>query len=209
MLGGYNIEPLIDLLDDAEVGAVAAEGLKKTLLMFDQFHDVRRRPTRAMRNAKAVLQSWADAEWFTTPSRSAGKHHRERVQGDRRDQHRRPVAGARRLEPPRHPAARPGHAEERRVPASRPRKRASAARSSSSRSCAPRATWSPTSATWSAPAPRASRPPTPCCGSPAKTFPSCRTSASAASASAARSPRSSTTPWKTPARCRSSSTSAR
>ena len=41
MLGGYNISPLIDLLDDAEVGAVAAEGLKKTLLMFDQFHDVK------------------------------------------------------------------------------------------------------------------------------------------------------------------------
>src|SRR5690606_34207738 len=40
MLGGYNIGPLIDLLDDAEVGGVAAEGLKKTLLMFDQFHDV-------------------------------------------------------------------------------------------------------------------------------------------------------------------------
>src|SRR5687768_8750470 len=41
MLGGYNIGPLIDLLDDAEVGAAAAEALKKTLLMFDQFHDVR------------------------------------------------------------------------------------------------------------------------------------------------------------------------
>lgn len=40
MLGGYNISPLIDLLDDAEVGAVAAEGLKKTLLMFDQFHSL-------------------------------------------------------------------------------------------------------------------------------------------------------------------------
>src|SRR5450631_2805945 len=38
MLRGYNISPLVDLLDDALVGAVAAEGLKKTLLMFDQFH---------------------------------------------------------------------------------------------------------------------------------------------------------------------------
>ncbi|MET0209312.1 MAG: aconitate hydratase B, partial [Burkholderiaceae bacterium] len=36
MLGGYNISPLVDLLDDVSVGAVAAEGLKKTLLMFDQ-----------------------------------------------------------------------------------------------------------------------------------------------------------------------------
>jgi len=48
MLGGYNISPLIDLLDDKDVGAVAASGLKKTLLMFDQFHDVKDKPTRAM-----------------------------------------------------------------------------------------------------------------------------------------------------------------
>ena len=41
MLGGYNISPLIELLDDAEVGAAAADALKKTLLMFDQFHDVK------------------------------------------------------------------------------------------------------------------------------------------------------------------------
>ena len=40
MLGGYNIGALIELLDDAQTGAAAAEGLKKTLLMFDQFHDV-------------------------------------------------------------------------------------------------------------------------------------------------------------------------
>ena len=41
MLGGFNIKPLIDLLEDAEVGAAPAEGLKKTLLMFDYFHDVK------------------------------------------------------------------------------------------------------------------------------------------------------------------------
>ena len=40
MVGGYNVHPLIELLDDAEVAAVAAEGLKKTLLMFDFFNDV-------------------------------------------------------------------------------------------------------------------------------------------------------------------------
>ena len=40
MVGGYNVKPLIDLLDDADVAAVAAAGLKKTLLMFDYFHDV-------------------------------------------------------------------------------------------------------------------------------------------------------------------------
>ncbi|MGZ5194045.1 MAG: bifunctional aconitate hydratase 2/2-methylisocitrate dehydratase [Ramlibacter sp.] len=66
MLGGYNISPLIDLLDDAQVGKAAAEGLKKTLLMFDQFHDVKDKADQGNANAKGVLQSWADAEWFTT-----------------------------------------------------------------------------------------------------------------------------------------------
>ena len=66
MLGGYNISPLIDLLDDAAVGAIAAEGLKKTLLMFDQFHDVKEKAEKGNANAKAVMQSWADGEWFTS-----------------------------------------------------------------------------------------------------------------------------------------------
>jgi aconitate hydratase 2/2-methylisocitrate dehydratase len=66
MLGGYNISPLVDLLDDAIVGGVAANGLKKTLLMFDQFHDVQEKAEKGNANAKSVLQSWADAEWFTS-----------------------------------------------------------------------------------------------------------------------------------------------
>ena len=66
MLGGYNIHPLIELLDDAQVGAIAAEALKKTLLMFDAFHDVKDKADKGNANAKAVLQSWADAEWFTS-----------------------------------------------------------------------------------------------------------------------------------------------
>lgn len=66
MLGGYNIGPLIDLLDDAEVGKVSAEALKKTLLMFDQFHDVREKADKGNQNARDVLQSWADGEWFTS-----------------------------------------------------------------------------------------------------------------------------------------------
>src|SRR5512133_2822214 len=66
MLGGYNIGPLVDLLDDKEVGAVSAEGLKKTLLMFDQFHDVQEKAEKGNVHAKAVLQSWADGEWFTS-----------------------------------------------------------------------------------------------------------------------------------------------
>lgn len=65
MLGGYNISPLIELLDDAEVGAVAGNALKTTLLMFDAFHDVKEKADKGNANAKSVLQSWADAEWFT------------------------------------------------------------------------------------------------------------------------------------------------
>ena len=61
MLGGYNVKPLIDLLDDAEVGAVAAKGLKGTLLMFDFFHDVAEKAKAGNANAKSVMQSWADA----------------------------------------------------------------------------------------------------------------------------------------------------
>ncbi|MBP6654229.1 MAG: bifunctional aconitate hydratase 2/2-methylisocitrate dehydratase [Propionivibrio sp.] len=66
MLGGYNVKPMIDVLGDAEVGKVAAEGLKKTLLVFDFFHDVKELADQGNLNAKAVLQSWADAEWFTS-----------------------------------------------------------------------------------------------------------------------------------------------
>jgi aconitate hydratase 2/2-methylisocitrate dehydratase len=66
MLGGYNISPLIELLDHAALGTVAAEGLKHTLLVFDAFHDVKDKADKGNANAKAVLQSWADAEWFTS-----------------------------------------------------------------------------------------------------------------------------------------------
>ncbi|HLO75825.1 MAG TPA: bifunctional aconitate hydratase 2/2-methylisocitrate dehydratase [Magnetospirillum sp.] len=66
MLGGFNIKPMIELLGDAEIGTVAAEGLKKTLLVFDYFHDVKELADKGNANAKAVVQSWADAEWFTS-----------------------------------------------------------------------------------------------------------------------------------------------
>jgi aconitate hydratase 2/2-methylisocitrate dehydratase len=66
MLGGFNISPLVQLLDDKEVGTVAATALKHTLLMFDQFHDVADKAKAGNANAKSVLQSWADAEWFTS-----------------------------------------------------------------------------------------------------------------------------------------------
>ncbi|MCQ4143336.1 bifunctional aconitate hydratase 2/2-methylisocitrate dehydratase [Vogesella sp. AC12] len=73
MLGGYNVKPMIDLLGDAQVGAIAAEGLKKTLLVFDFFHDVQVLAEGGNANAKAVLQSWADAEWFTSRPEVAQK----------------------------------------------------------------------------------------------------------------------------------------
>ena len=66
MLGGYNVAPLVQLLDDAEVGGVAADALKHTLLVFDAFHDVEEKARKGNANAKSVLASWAEAEWFTS-----------------------------------------------------------------------------------------------------------------------------------------------
>jgi len=66
MVGGYNVKPLIDLLDDAAIAPIAAKALKKTLLMFDFFHDVAEKATAGNTHAREVIQSWADAEWFTT-----------------------------------------------------------------------------------------------------------------------------------------------
>jgi len=66
MLGGFNVKPLIELLADAEVGVTAAEALKKTLLVFDYFNDVVELANSGNANAKAVLQSWAAGEWFTS-----------------------------------------------------------------------------------------------------------------------------------------------
>ncbi|OXR49198.1 bifunctional aconitate hydratase 2/2-methylisocitrate dehydratase [Pusillimonas sp. T2] len=65
MLGGYNIHPLIELLDNAALAPVAANALKHTLLMFDAFHDVQEKAEKGNAFAKEVMQSWADAEWFT------------------------------------------------------------------------------------------------------------------------------------------------
>jgi aconitate hydratase 2/2-methylisocitrate dehydratase len=73
MVGGYNVKPLIDLLDNAEVAGIAADALKKTLLMFDFFHDVAEKAKAGNAHAKAVVQSWADAEWFTSRPEVAPK----------------------------------------------------------------------------------------------------------------------------------------
>ncbi|MCW5657943.1 MAG: bifunctional aconitate hydratase 2/2-methylisocitrate dehydratase [Burkholderiaceae bacterium] len=66
MVGGYNVKPLIDLLDDASVAPAAAQALKATLLMFDYFHDVAIKAKAGNGFAQQVIQSWADAEWFTS-----------------------------------------------------------------------------------------------------------------------------------------------
>ena len=63
MLGGYNIEPLISLLDHDATAATAASALSKTLLMFDAFHDVVEK-SESNEHAMSILQSWANAEWF-------------------------------------------------------------------------------------------------------------------------------------------------
>ena len=64
MLGGYNIMPLVDLLDDKDLAALAADQLKYTLLMLDAFHDVADKAKGGNVHAQAVIQSWADADWF-------------------------------------------------------------------------------------------------------------------------------------------------
>ncbi|MBL0727333.1 bifunctional aconitate hydratase 2/2-methylisocitrate dehydratase [Piscinibacter sp. HJYY11] len=73
MVGGYNVQPLVDLLDHADVASVAANALKKTLLMFDFFNDVATKAKAGNAKAKEVIQSWADAEWFTSRPEVAKK----------------------------------------------------------------------------------------------------------------------------------------
>ncbi len=66
MLGGYNVATLIELLDDDVLGGLAADRLKHTLLVFDAFYDVEGKAKAGNANAKAVVESWAEAEWFTS-----------------------------------------------------------------------------------------------------------------------------------------------
>ena len=69
MLGGYNIDTLVELLDDSALGALAAAQLKHTLLMFDRFHDVQEKAEAGNAHARELMQSWADGEWFTSGKR--------------------------------------------------------------------------------------------------------------------------------------------
>jgi len=65
MQGGYNVAPLVDLLDDAELAEAAGDQLKGTLLMFDAMYDVQEKAESGNAVAKSVMQSWAEAEWYT------------------------------------------------------------------------------------------------------------------------------------------------
>ena len=69
MLGGYNITPLIELLDNPVLAPIAVKGLSHTLLIFDAFHDIQEKANAGNDFAKQIMQSWADAEWFTSKPR--------------------------------------------------------------------------------------------------------------------------------------------
>ena len=73
MLGGYNIAPMIDALDDETIAATAAEGLSHTLLMFDAFHDVKEKMDSGNTYAKQIIESWANGKWFTSKPELAEK----------------------------------------------------------------------------------------------------------------------------------------
>ena len=73
MVGGYNIAPMIDLLEDDALAPIAAEGLSHTLLMFDAFYDVKEKAEAGNAAAQQVMQSWAEGEWFTSKNKVAEK----------------------------------------------------------------------------------------------------------------------------------------
>jgi aconitate hydratase 2/2-methylisocitrate dehydratase len=68
MMGGYNVQALIELLqtEDAEIASAAARSLSKILLVYDAFHDVQDLAESGNSYAQQVMQSWAEAEWFTS-----------------------------------------------------------------------------------------------------------------------------------------------
>ncbi|MCT8263633.1 bifunctional aconitate hydratase 2/2-methylisocitrate dehydratase [Proteus terrae] len=65
MQGGYNIHALIDALDNDKLAPIAAKALSHTLLMFDNFYDVEEKAKAGNVYAKQIMQSWAEAQWFT------------------------------------------------------------------------------------------------------------------------------------------------
>jgi len=68
MMGGYNVRSLIDLLKspDATLVEAAVAALSKILLVYDAFHDVEELARSGNAPAQQVMQSWAEADWFTS-----------------------------------------------------------------------------------------------------------------------------------------------
>jgi len=68
MMGGYNVHSLIELLKspNAELASTATAALSKTLLVYDAFHDIDELAKAGNTYAKQVMESWANAEWFTS-----------------------------------------------------------------------------------------------------------------------------------------------
>lgn len=64
MLGGYNIESLVESLDDEALAPIAVEALSHTLLVFEAYHDVVEK-AKSNQYAKQVVDAWANADWFT------------------------------------------------------------------------------------------------------------------------------------------------
>jgi aconitate hydratase 2/2-methylisocitrate dehydratase len=65
MMGGFNVTPLVDALKIDEVAAAAAEQLKNTILVYDSFNDVKDLADAGNAQAKEIIESWANGEWFT------------------------------------------------------------------------------------------------------------------------------------------------
>ncbi len=165
------------------MAGAAAEQLKHTLLMFDDFHDVAEKAKAGNAKAKAVMQSWADAEWFNLTRPEVAKKITVtvfKVPGETNTDDLSPAPDAwSRPDIPLHALAMLKNDALRRGLQARGRRQArpDAVHRRPEEEGPPR--W-PTSATWSAPVPRANPPPTRCCGSWATTSRSCRTSAAAA-----------------------------
>lgn len=68
MMGGYNVPPLVEALKIADVADAAAEQLKNTILVYNSFNDVKELMDKGNAKAKEVIESWANAEWFTNKS---------------------------------------------------------------------------------------------------------------------------------------------
>lgn len=73
MQGGYNVQPLVDALDDEALAPIAAKALKHTILVFDAFHDIEEK-SKTNAHAKEIMQSWAEGEWFTSRKPVAEKY---------------------------------------------------------------------------------------------------------------------------------------